>query len=83
VKELVEINKKCKQDLYDLDVNYTAQIKKIRAEHKDEIEALKQKAEDDAQKAADRLDKVMKDHEEKRFRLKSQIAQLMESNSSN
>lgn len=36
-EELIEINKKCKQDLHDLDVNYSSQIKKIRAEKKSKL----------------------------------------------
>ena len=77
-KELIEINKKCKQDLHELDVYYTAQIKKIKAEDKAEIEEIKQKSEDDAQKAAEKLAKEMKEHKEKRLPLKSPILQLIE-----
>ena len=80
-EELIEINKKCKQDLHDLDVNYSSQIKKIRAEKKVEIEAIKQKAKDDALKADEKLAEEKEDHKEKRFYLESKMAQLIESNS--
>ena len=79
--KLIEINKKCKQDLHDLDLDYSSQIKKIRAGKKVEIEAIKQKAKDDAQKADEKLAKEKEDHKEKRFRLESKIAQLIEINS--
>ena len=76
-KDLEAFDKKYKSDLHDLDLKYSSKIGKLKKEKNAEIKAFKQKAAEDAQKAAERLAQEQHAHEKTRIDLECRIANLL------
>ena len=77
-KNILEaFDKKYKDGLHALDVEYASQIAKAREAKEAEIEALKNKAAEDAEKAAEKLTEEQRAHEKTRVDLECRIATLL------